>query len=404
MTPFERIFGNEIRWWPIRMISRFANARNKQRSMDMSGLSLIIPVETGDKRPDALVEALHGKPTVDLEILIAAPAEIAVALELEALRAIDPRVRLLVPREKVVSTLSLWTKAVQAAKGDWIALIRPDDIFEPEALSVAEFINSKMGGVDAIGWNALQISPNAEPGKSASVAIPTKYDMVEFNKTDMLKSFFLWEGSINVPKMPYGLYHAILSRELAQTIADTIEASGREHQLAHYEWSARSVLIAEKLAFCSRPLSVISTRPYVTPQASIAQHGFPFNATIGLTAGIAEIQYAVFAEMGALWTGAQENFVRACVIDCMLETEPQVFNDKCNAYFRALKLWEGGQHAGFFRPQFTADRPLDTRRGLHGNHLMIDRHIAGARDAREFYSVVRNFLVPIGLICGAKAP
>ena len=64
--------------------------------------------------------------------------------------------------------------------------------------------------------------------------------------------------------------------------------------------------------------------------------------------------------------------------------------------------WEGGAHAGLFRPQFVGERPLDKRRGLHGNLLMIDRHIAGARNAHEFYNIIRNFLVPIGLICGGQ--
>ena len=53
---------------------------------------------------------------------------------------------------------------------------------------VAEFVKGKLGSVDSIGWNALQINPGAEPGKSSSVAIPTKHDIVELDKTEMLKA------------------------------------------------------------------------------------------------------------------------------------------------------------------------------------------------------------------------
>lgn len=370
----------------------------------MAGLSLIIPVETHENRPETLIRALAGKPDIDMEILVV-PASAAVAdrEDLASLPEIDRRVRLVLPVEAVASPLSLWGVGIDAARSDWLTVVRPDDIFEPETLAVANFVRAKLGTVDSIGWNALQINPGAEPGKSSSVAIPTKHDIVELNKTDMLKAFYLWEGSANVPKVPFGIYHAIISRELAVTVLGSIRAAGREHHIPQWEWAARTVLMGEKFAFCSRPLSVMNTRPYVTPSQPLVRADFPLHAGIGLTAGIAEIQFSAFAEMGALWTGAQENFVRATVIDCMFETEPQVFNDKCNAYYRALMMWEGGAHASLFRPQFAGERPLDKRRGLHGNLLMIDRHIAGARNAQEFYTIIRNFLVPVGIICGAQA-
>jgi hypothetical protein len=370
----------------------------------MAGLSLIIPVEAHEARPETLIKALAAKPAVDLEIIVVpASADLADREDLASLTGIDSRVRVVIPSVPVASAVSLWAAGIEAAKSHWISVVRPDDIFEPEALAVAEFVRGKLGSVDSIGWNALQINPGAEPGKSSSVAIPTKHDIVELNKTDMLKAFYLWEGSANVPKMPFGIYHAIISRELADTVMGSIRAGGREHALPQWEWAARTVLMGEKFAFCSRPLSVINTKPYETPAKPLVRADFPFHAGLGLTAGIAEIQFSAFAEMGALWTGSQENFIRATVIDCMLEIEPQAFNDKCNGYFRALTMWEGGAHAKLFRPQFAGERPLDKRRGLHGNLLMIDRHIAGAKNAQEFYGIIRNFLVPVGIICGAQA-
>lgn len=370
----------------------------------MAGLSVIIPVEAHESRPEALVRALAAKPAVDIEILVvAASAALAEREGLASLCEIDARLRIVTPAEPVASSLSLWGAGIDAARGSWLTVVRPDDIFEPEALEVANFVKGKLGAVDSIGWNALQINAAAEPGSSASVAIPTKYDIVELNKTEMLKGFYLWEGSANVPKVPLGLYHAIISRELAETVLGSIRAAGREHHLPQWEWAARTVLMGETFAFCSRPLSVINARPYEAPAQPLLRADFPFHAGIGLTAAIAEMQFSAFAEMGALWTGAQENFVRATIIDCMAETDPQAFNDKCNAYYRALTLWEGGAHAKLFRPQFAGERPLDRRRGLHGNLLMIDRHIAGARNAQEFYGIIRNFLVPVGIICGAQA-
>jgi hypothetical protein len=371
----------------------------------MAGLSVLIPVEAHEKRPTVLVESMAAKPGIDLEILIVPQtADVAAREDLASLALVDPRVRLVAPPAEKTGTLGLWNHAVAAAGGRWLTLVRPDDIFEPEALTVADYAKSKLGGhLDAIGWNALQISATAEPGRSSSVAVPTKYDIIEFDKTNQLKSFYLWEGAGQAPKVPFGLYHALMARELAVSIAQTIANSSREHALPQWEWTARAVLMGEKFVFCARPLSIMAIRPYVAPAEPLRSDGFPLHAGLGLTAGIAEIQHAVFTEMGAEWTGAHEHFVRACMYDCMFETEPQSFNNRCNAYFNALRQWEGGQHASLFKPQFLGERPLDTRRGLHGNLLMIDRHIAGARDAQQFYQVVRNFLVPVGIICGMQA-
>jgi hypothetical protein len=370
----------------------------------MAGLSILIPVEAHETSPLVIIETAAAKPALDIEVLIV-PASTAIAerLDLAALTALDPRVRVIAASNDELPTLALWSKAVSAATGQWVTLLRPDDIFEPETLHVANFAKAGFGGADAIAWNALQISPLAERGKASSVGIPTNFGVVEFDKTDLLKSFFLWEGAGAVPKVPFGLYHGILARELAESIANTIAASGREHTLAQWEWTARTVLMGEKFAFCARPFSVINIKPWKAPAQPLARAEFAFHSGIGQTAGIAEIQHAVFAEMGALWTGAEVNFIRACLYDCMFEFEPQAFNDKCNNYYRAVLNWEGGVHAQLFKPQFAGERPLDTRRGLHGTTLMIDRHIAGASNAQEFYKVIRDFLAPVGIICGAKA-
>ena len=369
----------------------------------MASLSILIPVRDSDQAPRTLVEALASN-KADFEIVVVAEDQaLADRLGLADLATIDSRARLAIPESRPKSALSLWNFAVKSAHGDWVTLIRPNDIVEPDALYVAEFAKGKLGQADAIGWNLLSVSADAEPGKSNSVAIPTQYDISDLDKTRMLQAFFFWENAGLLPKMPFGLYHGVLSRATANVIADSIAASGREHDLAQWEWAARAVLVCEKLVFIARPLSVADATPYTAPKLPIRTEGFPFHAGIGLVAGIAEIQWSLFREMGADWSGAQEGFVRSCIYDCMNETDPQAFNAKCNAYFNALKLWEGGQHAGLFRPQYLAEKQLDTRRGLHGNVLMIDRHIAGARDAQEFYKVVRNFLVPIGLICASEA-
>lgn len=370
----------------------------------LATLSLIIPVETRDDSPAELMSLLAENKGADLDILLAAPdQETALALDLARLTAEEPRARVFISPTRPTSSLALWTDAVEAAKGAWISLVRPRDGFEPEAGRIADAVKAKIGKVDALAWNAIPIRADADPAQDESVGLPTGFDPFPYDKTNLLKSFFLWEDSIATPKAPFGLYHGILSRELALNIAATIRTAERDHDLPQWEWAARVTLIGENFIFCPRPLSIIDQQAYA-PQARYPQRtGVPFHAGLGVTGGIIEIQSALFAEMGAAWSGAPEHVIRAILIDCISEIDPARFEAKCAGYRQALALWEDGRHAHFFQPKFTGPRPLDRRRGLHGTTLMVDRHIGGARNAVEFYRVIRNFLAPIGFMCGAAA-
>jgi hypothetical protein len=370
----------------------------------LATLSLIIPVETRDESPAELLSSLAENKGADLEILLAAPnQETAAALNLDGLAAQDSRVRLFIPASEPTSLLTLWTDAVEASQGTWISVVKPRDGFEAEAGRIADAVKAKIGKVDALAWNAIPISADADPAREESVGLPTGFDPFPYEKTNLLKAFFLWEGSLATPIAPFGLYHGILSRDLALNIAATITAAGRDHDLPQWEWAARVMLIGESFVFCPRPLSIVDQRPYAAPARYTRRADFPFHAGLGVTGGIIEIQSALFAEMGAAWSGAPEHVIRAILIDCIGETDPARFENKCAAYRQALSLWEGGRHAHLFQPQFTGPRPLERRRGLHGTTLMVDRHIGGARNAIEFYQVIRNFLAPIGLMCGGVA-
>jgi hypothetical protein len=371
----------------------------------LASLSLIIPVETRDESPAELLSSLAENKGADLDIVLAAPdRETVAALDLEALAARDARARIFIPAAAPTSSLALWTDAVEASRGDWISVVKPRDGFEPEAGRIADAVKAKIGKMDALAWNAIPISADIDPSRDESVGLPTGFDPFAYEKTNLLKAFFLWEGSLATPKAPFGLYHGILSRDLALNIAATVRRAGRDHDLPQWDWAARVMLIGESFVFCPRPLSIVDQRPYRAPARYIRRPDFPFHAGLGVTGGIIEIQSALFAEMGAAWSGAPEHVIRAILIDCVGEADPVRFESKCAAYHHALTLWEGGRHAHLFQqPKFTGPRPPERRRGLHGTTLMVDRHIGGARDAIEFYRVVRNFLAPIGLMCGGVA-
>jgi len=361
----------------------------------MTKLSICIPVESGATDPAELVSLLLRDSDAAIEVVVAG----AVPLEtLAGLAATDSRLKI-ISAEAGLSRQRLWRRAVAATTGEWVTLVNPGDMIEPELVTMVGFLEQTSPGIDALAWNVFQIDHHAEPGKTASIAVPAGYQIDTFDKTAMLKSFFYWENSLNAPKMPFGLYHAAIRRPLVDILLQHPEPGDWATAVPQYEWAAKVLLFSENMAFCSRPMSAAAITPYVAEQIG-PPWNFPFHAGIGLTGAIADVQFHVLRELGTPWSGGNEAFVRAMVIDCMMETSRDAFRAKGNAYFSGLQAFEGGHLAPLFKPEFVEARKQDNRRGLHNSAVLVDRFIGGARTAPEFYNVVKSMMAPVGLICG----
>lgn len=365
----------------------------------MTKISICIPIENSSADPARLVTALLKNPLAGIEIVLAGDTAAIEAIDARQTLPEDPRL-VRAAFDMPLARQRLWRRAVEAAKGDWITLINPSDMIECEIETVAAYIEATSPETDAIAWTVFQIASNAEPETAGSVAIPASYHINLMDKTRMLQAFFYWEGSLDQPKMPFGLFHGLIRRSLAEAILQVPENPNWWTPVPQYEWAARVLLFSEQLTFCARPLSAAESAPYVADPAGAAQFGFPFHSGIGLTAAIAEVQAHVLGELGSPWGGGNDAFVRACMIDCMRETTEEGFEAKGNAYFAALRAFDGGRLAGAFRPGFAGTIKADRRRGLHGEALLVDRFIGGARTPQEFFSVMGGMIAPIGLICG----
>ena len=364
----------------------------------MTKLSICIPVETAAQDVLPLVALLLEKQGENFEIVIAKPADVALPGALLELAAGGANI-VIADAAAGITRQHLWRHAVSAAKGDWVTLVNPGDVIEGELATMVAYLETSSPGVDALAWNVLQIDRHAEPGKASSVAIPARYHIDTLDKTGMLKAFFYWENSLNAPKMPYGLYHAAIRRSLVDTLLQLPQPSDWSTPVPQYEWAAKILLFANELAFCARPMSAINIVPFVA-QPPFHPWSFPFHSGLGIAGAVAEVQFHVLRELDTPWSGGNEAFVRALTIDCMMETGREAYKNKGNAYFAALKEFEGGHLAPFFRPEFHEVRQKDQRRGLHDGALLIDRFVGGARDAREFYTMIKPILTPVGLICG----
>ena len=362
----------------------------------MTKLSICIPVETAAQDALGLVTALLENRSADFEIVIAKPADVVLSNPMLDLSASAPRVRI-VEVEAGLDRQRLWRRAVAATTGDWVTLVNPGDMIEADLATMVAFLETASPDVDALAWNVFQIDRNAELGKTGSVAIPANYQIDTLDKTLMLKAFFYWENSLNAPKMPFGLYHAAIRRSLVDTLLAMPEPQTWSTPMPQYEWAAKVLLFATELAFCTRPLSVAGSVAFV-PTAPAYTCDFPFHSGLGLAGAVAEVQFQVLRDMETPWTGG-EAFVRAAVIDCMMEVTREKFLVKGNAYFAALQAYEGGHLAPFFRPEFHENRMKDTRLGLHDGALLVDRFLGGARTPQEFYAVAKSILAPVSALC-----
>ncbi|MFB2551946.1 hypothetical protein [Ensifer soli] len=354
-------------------------------------VTFCIPVSAADAAPSRLVAALTAG-SDDIEIVVAAPE--AIAGDLPALSA-DPRLRLVTAPLDPGDLRALWRLALENATGDWVTLVEPGDMIEAGLAALSGFVEGVAPSADAIGWNTFQIDPRQDAAAADSVAVPTSFNVHTFEKTAMLKAFFYWQGSLDVPKVPFGVFHGLVRRPLLETMLAIPDAMPWTTPVPRFEWTAKTVLCADALVFCARPMSAINALPF--DAVPVAPGGFPLHAGIGITAAVAEAQFYVLRSLGSDWLGAEADFIRACIIDCMKEVEPARFEAKARAYGAALAALDPAL-ARAFQPQFRGRPPRDTRRGLHGDTLMVDRFLGGARDAQDFFGVVRAMIAPLDFI------
>ena len=368
----------------------------------MAKLTVCIPVEPGQRAPTHLVNRLLDDPESSIEVIVAGCGGREGAWpDLEARAADDPRLRILPTAPAGLSAANLWIGALAAATGDWVSLVGPDDMIQPDLPKLIAHIEHRHPDTDTLGWNAFAIAPDAPRAISATVAVPIVHHLADIEKSRMLEAFFQWTGSQNTPRMPFGLYHGAIKRSLLETVLSSCVPLSWLTPLPRWEWAARVLIFSQELLLSHRPLSAISTTPFCPVPVPSALEGFPFDARIGLTAAIAEIQARVLHELGANWTGFNENFVQACAIDCMREHDEAAFQRKGQAYFEAIRRMPGGVALSEqFRPQYFPRPPADTRRGLQAQVLLVDRFIGNAQTAQEFYEVVRSMIAPIAIITG----
>jgi hypothetical protein len=366
----------------------------------MPKLSVCIPVEPGHGLPTYVIRELLKNDSADLEIILSSfGSRLQDDAEITEVAARDSRLRLLPPAPDNISAAQLWLGTVAAAEGDWVTLIYPEDMIEPDLPAMLAYVETEQPTADVLGWSAFQISPSSPRYIPTNIAVPALHNVTSYDKAPMLEAFFYWKGAQQTPRMPFGLFHGAIKRSLVQTILGACGELSWLTLLPQYEWAARILIFSEALALSNRPLSACSVEPYKPQYVPSAIQNFPLHSGIGLTAAIAEIQVRTLIELGSEWAGFGEDYVTACLYDCASEHNPSAFQAKAEAYRKAFLSMPGGaSFVAGFQPPYSATPPADKRRGLFGKVLLVDRFIGNAVTAQEFYEVMRAMLTPIEVI------
>jgi hypothetical protein len=366
----------------------------------MPKLSICIPVEPGHSLPTYLISQLLKNQAADLEIILSGFGDqLHTASEITSILERDSRLRLLPPAPDNISSAQLWVGTVAAAEGDWVSLVYPEDMIEPDLPDLLAYVEKEQPNADVFGWSPFLIEPTAPRFIATNVAVPVLHNVTAYDKAPMLEAFFFWKNAQQTPRMPFGLFHGAVKRSLIQTILNACGELSWLTLLPQYEWAARVLIFSEALAFSNRPLSAINLEPFKPHYVPSAVQNFPLHSGIGITAAIAEIQVRTLMELGSEWVGFGEDFVTACLYDCASERDPAAFQTKRDAYRKALLAMPGG--AAFipgFQPPYSATPPSDSRRGLYGKALLVNRFIGNAITAQEFYNVMRAMLTPVELM------
>lgn len=363
-------------------------------------LTICIPMEPGDEVPVALVRSLLTDEAASSEVVVSLyESDCERAAGLFELERSEARLRILPPVPSGVSTANLWIGTIAAMRGEWVTVIRSGDALDPSVERFIAHAENQVGDIDAFAWNSFQIDRAAPADVAAAIAIPIQHHTVKMERDDMVGAFYAWRRSGRTPLMPFGLYHAAIHRSLVEKVLVNSGERSWRTDLPEYEWAARVILYASRLAFSYRPLSAIDVRPAAQIREERALPEFPFDPRTGMTAAVAEIQARVLADLDREWAGLGEEFVRACIIDCMLERNEAAFEGKAQSYYRSLLAMADENLAASFRPPYAPDILPDMRRGLRdGKMLFVNRFIAGARSAQEFFGIVRNMLAPPAIV------
>ncbi|WP_417426443.1 glycosyltransferase family 2 protein [Hoeflea sp.] len=370
----------------------------------MTELSICIPVfRQSAQAIDSVMQMLLNE-RAGFEILVADfSGDADQALARLAADRDDPRLRVITPEGGAGSESACWNQMIAQAKGEWITIIGESDYADPEICELIRVTLSRVPDADALSWGRAEFVPPAarEPLETARVPAGSKLLLPE--QAEMMRRLFYWEGASDRPDCFFSAWHGAVRRDLLDKISEAFSGVYFEQPSPQIDNLCKVVLLAKRMVFWERPLSVQCTLPvsatkrHETGETAVAE-GFPFSADTGGAAAIA-LQIEVFKKRyDIVLDGWEDNFIAACANDCEKAASGEEFHARKAAYAQAITSWRGKRALAGFKPEFRRKPKLPRFRGVKDQVLHFDMSMDATSDAAGFYRLINAMTFPVNLL------
>lgn len=365
----------------------------------MSLLSILIPVTGPHPALAATLRQMLASDSSDFEILIGDFAdETQSALPGLIDEMADQRLRLMSAVAAPAALNESWNAMIPEAKGDWITIIGADDYADPSIAEVIRAAVTRVPDADALSWSRADFIPAALRRTQEIAKIPVGSRLTLPEQTDMMRSRFYWDAAPGLADCEAGAFHGAVRRDLLEQVREAFSGVHFEQARPDIDNACKTVLLAKRMVFWERPLSIRSSTSGGQSSNGEMPDGFPFSPEIGETAAAAIAVEAFKQRYGIALDGWEDNFVAACARDCEAASTGEQFHARKAAYMDAISAWRGKRALSGFKPEFRRKPKIPRFKGLKDNHLHFDMAMDNSATAAAFYRLIDAMSFPVHLL------
>ena len=344
----------------------------------------------------------------DFEILIGDFSEGSELLSQFAKDQADTRLTVITPGPEIkdpalpLQKSVCWSWMIPHTIGKWITLISEADYADPDICAVIEATLKRVPQTDALSWGrATYVWPEARVGReTAKIGTGSSLNLPQ--QKDMMQKLFYWADATDRPACHSGVWHGAVRRELMERIREAFSDVYFEQADPEIDNLCKTVLIAQRMAYWERPMSVQGVSPMAEKTSPAGKgdrlEGFPFSPEIGLTAGISVTIEMFKRRYGIELDRWEDGFIKACTHDCETATTGEQFHARKAVYAKAITEWRGKRALSGFKPEFKRNPKLPRFQGLKGQHFYFDMDMDHTQSAAEFYTLIDAMLFPVHLL------
>lgn len=392
-------------------------------------LSICVPSRNRQTYFQQTIDALLDNPRRDVQfVLVDNSDDPSIMNAFIAGKAGDPRITYLPTGARILSMMENWDRALSAAEGRYVTVIGDDDYADPDLATFLLNLEARVGDVDAVTWSGFNYTWPVDGVPPLPLKLDIHAKVTRFDKPDLMRRAFGWEGALHVPLCGNSVYHGAVSRALLLKIRETFSGRFFEFPIVDYENAFKVILTGQNFFHVSRPFSV----PGVCPQSNSAAvttvaaidasliafnrevgrdinddallKDCPFSTRQGTTASIFVIQHWLCRKYGFPHAGFEENLVAALVRNCENYHDRESFDTLSERYRASLAAWHDGRYLTLFQPQYRphahpSPKPAPIWSGLDAEgHLHFAEDAAGTKTPGALFEVLKGLMVPPGEI------